>query len=91
MPQGDDCEHDESVGTAFHDGAAGSKPVQETASNPAVKRDRDGGDKIGALDIWVLKRMKKERCADRHTCEFGWEWEQGFRKGVSDFYAVVGV
>ena len=58
---------------------------------PATVHSQNGGDKIGALDLWVLKRMRKERCADRNTCEFGWEWEQGFRKGVSDFYAVVGV
>ena len=50
-----------------------------------------GGDKIGALDLWVLKRMKEERCADRQTCGFGWEWEQGFRKGVDDFYEAAGI
>ena len=35
--------------------------------------------------------MREERCADRETCAFGWEWEHGFRKGVKDFYGEIGL
>lgn len=90
IPHGDDCDGYVSVEASQHDGACVSRPVPNTASNPR-RRSRDGADKIGALDLWVLKRMKDEKCADRSTCGFGWEWEQGFRKGVGDFYAAVGV
>ncbi len=53
-----------------------------------------GADKIGFLDLWILKRMRDEGRAgvgdrDREGCEFGWEWEHGFRKGVCDFEHVV--
>ena len=50
-----------------------------------------GGDEIGALDLWVLKRMKEAKCADKSTCSFGWEWEQGFRRGVDQFYTTIGL
>ena len=50
-----------------------------------------GGDKIGALDLWILKRMKEEGVVDRAKCGFGWIWEQGFRRGMSDFYQTVKV
>lgn len=74
-----------------HDGAADSKPVEEVMAGLSIGRSRDGADKIGVLDLWVLKRMREEKCADIKTCKFGWEWEQGFRKGVGDFYAAVGI
>ncbi|PPJ56066.1 hypothetical protein CBER1_02123 [Cercospora berteroae] len=47
-----------------------------------------GGDKIGMLDLWVLKRLCDSGQAGQH---FAWEWEVGFRQGVSAFYEVVGV
>ena len=50
-----------------------------------------GADKIGALDLWVLKRMKEQRVARRDECPFGWEWEQGFRAGVRAFEECVSV
>jgi hypothetical protein len=76
-----------------NEGAGESQPNQESSPVPTTggSRGRDGGDKIGALDLWVLKRMREEKCADRDSCGFGWEWEQGFRKGVKDFYAAMGV
>jgi hypothetical protein len=46
-----------------------------------------GGDKIGCLDVWLKKRLLESTARG----EFMWEWEQGFRKGVSSFYGVVGV
>ncbi|KAK5136408.1 hypothetical protein LTR08_003534 [Meristemomyces frigidus] len=46
-----------------------------------------GGDKIGMLDLWVLKRLRESGQAGR----FVWEFEQGLRQGVGDFYRSVGV
>jgi hypothetical protein len=48
---------------------------------------RDGGDKIGLLDVWVKKRLGESGMRGK----FGWEWEQGFRAGVRGFYEVVGI
>ena len=62
-----------------------------TCGDKGEKHIQDGGDKIGALDLWVLKRMKEAKCADKGTCKFGWEWEQGFRSGIDQFYLAVGV
>lgn len=45
-----------------------------------------GGDKIGLLDIWVKKRLVESG----QSGKFVWEFEQGMRQGVRDFYAVVG-
>ncbi|KAI4273148.1 MAG: hypothetical protein L6R38_006412 [Xanthoria sp. 2 TBL-2021] len=49
-----------------------------------------GGDKLGCLDVWVRKRMVEAGQAKSQTA-YGWEWEQGFRKGVADFYSAVGI
>jgi hypothetical protein len=46
-----------------------------------------GGDKIGCLEIWVLKRVRE--CGMRGG--FVWEFEQGLRAGIRDFYQVVGI
>ena len=46
-----------------------------------------GGDKIGMLDLWVLKRIVESGQAGKLL----WEFEQGFRQGVRDFYEVAGV
>lgn len=50
----------------------------------------NGGDKLGGLDVWVQKRMGEAGEGKGQTA-FGWEWEQGFRKGVGDFYGAVEV
>ncbi|KIY00177.1 uncharacterized protein Z520_03862 [Fonsecaea multimorphosa CBS 102226] len=42
-------------------------------------------DTIGALDLWILKRMREARVSHPKSCPMGWEFEHGFRKGVSDF------
>jgi len=47
----------------------------------------EGADKIGCLEIWVKKRLLESG----QRGEFVWEWEQGFRRGVSDFYQCVGI
>jgi hypothetical protein len=46
-----------------------------------------GGDKIGLLDLWVRKRLAESGM----TGDFVWEFEQGFRKGVADFYSCAGI
>jgi aryl-phospho-beta-D-glucosidase BglC (GH1 family) len=53
-----------------------------------VPADGNGGDIIGMLDLWVLKRMREAGQAGQ---QFGWEWEQGMRRGVTDFYGAVGL
>lgn len=46
-----------------------------------------GGDKIGLLDLWVVKRIKDAG----QRGGFVWEFEQGMRRGVADFYALVSI
>jgi len=58
--------------------------------NGMLPGGRDGGDKLGGLDVWVKKRSVEEGQTKAQT-GFGWEWEQGFRKGVVDFYGAVEV
>ncbi|EEA27622.1 hypothetical protein EYB25_001393 [Talaromyces marneffei] len=45
-----------------------------------------GGDRIGALELWIGKRMIE---AEQLGSSFGWEWEHGYRKGVTDFEKLV--
>lgn len=47
----------------------------------------NGGDKIGMLDIWTKKRIVESGQAGKCL----WEFEQGFRQGVRDFYELAGV
>ncbi|TKA23852.1 hypothetical protein B0A50_06987 [Salinomyces thailandicus] len=47
----------------------------------------NGGDKIGMLDLWVLKRLRESGQGGG----FVWEWEQGFRQGVVGFYQLAGI
>ncbi|KAL6704113.1 Glucan 1,3-beta-glucosidase 3 [Coniothyrium glycines] len=44
-------------------------------------------DKIGMLEVWILKRIRESGFRGGFT----WLFEQGLRKGIQDFYAVVGV
>jgi len=46
-----------------------------------------GGDKIGMLDLWVKKRLVESGQGGKCV----WEWEQGFRQGVQNFYELAGV
>jgi hypothetical protein len=47
----------------------------------------EGGDKIGMLEVWTKKRLWESG----QRGEFMWEWEQGFRAGISAFYHVAGI
>ncbi|KAF1810882.1 glycoside hydrolase [Eremomyces bilateralis CBS 781.70] len=46
-----------------------------------------GGDLIGCLDMWVLKRIRDTGTAG----PFAWLYEQGFRKGYEDCRQSLGV
>jgi len=48
---------------------------------------REGGDRIGCLEIWIKKRLLESG----RRGKFVWEWEQGLRKGVADFNECVGM
>lgn len=57
-------------------------------ANGTIPGEREGGEKIGALDLWVKKRIVE---TDAINQGLGWEWEHGFRRGLGDFYSVVGI
>lgn len=40
---------------------------------------KSGGDTIGLLELWILKRMREAQ----QVGPFAWEWEHGFRQGRS--------
>ena len=46
-----------------------------------------GGDKIGMLELWCLKRLRESG----QSGGLVWEFEQGLRQGVRDFYECVGI
>ncbi|KAH7330186.1 glycoside hydrolase superfamily [Rhexocercosporidium sp. MPI-PUGE-AT-0058] len=48
---------------------------------------REGGDRIGCLEIWVKKRLLESG----QRGEFVWIWEQGLRAGVGSFNECVGM
>jgi aryl-phospho-beta-D-glucosidase BglC (GH1 family) len=45
------------------------------------------GDKIGMLELWVLKRIRESG----YRGGFTWLFEQGLRKGVQDCYSILGI
>lgn len=53
-----------------------------------ISGGNNGADVIGALDLWVRKRMKDSASIG---AEFGWEFEQGLRRGVKAFEELVGL
>ncbi|KAJ8108963.1 hypothetical protein OPT61_g7806 [Boeremia exigua] len=44
-------------------------------------------DRIGMLELWILKRLKDSG----YRGGFTWLFEQGLRKGISDFYSAVSI
>ena len=46
-----------------------------------------GADRIGCLEVWIRKRIVESGMQGN----FLWEWEQGFRQGVGNFYECVGL
>jgi len=45
------------------------------------------GDKIGMLELWVLKRIRESG----YKGDFTWLFEQGLRKGIQDFYVMAAI
>ncbi|KAL1600486.1 Glucan 1,3-beta-glucosidase 3 [Paraconiothyrium brasiliense] len=45
------------------------------------------GNRLGNVELWVLKRIRESGFAG----DFVWEYEQGLRRGIHDFNAVVGI
>lgn len=54
-------------------------------ANGGVQGARSGGDTIGALELWIRKRLLDYG----QKAEFLWELEHGFRQGVRAFEEVV--
>jgi hypothetical protein len=50
-------------------------------------RGFEGGDKIGMTELWVLKRIRESGQGGG----FVWEYEQGLRQGIKDFYQLAGI
>ncbi|EXJ73064.1 uncharacterized protein A1O5_04213 [Cladophialophora psammophila CBS 110553] len=76
--------------TAISAGGTGLDGTTASHESPIMDENLTiGTDMIGALDLWILKRMCQEGVADSQKCPFGWEFEHGFRKAVSDFQGVV--
>ncbi|KAF2264928.1 glycoside hydrolase [Lojkania enalia] len=46
-----------------------------------------GGNKIGNVEIWALKRLRESGFRGG----FVWEFEQGLRKGIQDFHSIAGI
>ena len=46
---------------------------------------RTGADTFGALELWITKRLRESR----QSGGLIWEWEHGFRQGVSAFEGLV--
>ena len=47
-----------------------------------------GGDKIGAMDLWALKRLRE---TGNGVAQFAWEFELGLRQGIRDFGESAGI
>lgn len=45
------------------------------------------GDKIGMLEVWMLRRVRESG----YRGGFTWMFEQGLRKGIQDLYASTGI
>ncbi|MCJ1377920.1 Glucan 1,3-beta-glucosidase 3 [Xylographa soralifera] len=48
---------------------------------------KNGADKIGLLDLWILKRLRQLGAVG----DFVWEWEHGFRQGVKSAQEALGL
>lgn len=52
------------------------------------QQGHDGGDKIGMMELWCLKRLR-ESGSGGAAC--AWEYEHGLKEGIRDFYECVGI
>ncbi len=62
-------------------GYADALVFYEMRLSGAVEGAKWGADTIGVLELWILKRLRESG----QRSGFVWEWEHGFRQGVSAF------
>lgn len=55
-------------------------------SQGIIPGNGDGGDKLGARELWVRKRMTEPSLLGK---ELGVPWEDGLRRGLDDFYRKI--
>ncbi|KAK4693997.1 hypothetical protein P7C71_g3513, partial [Lecanoromycetidae sp. Uapishka_2] len=65
----------------FHDALS----FYEMRACGSVRGPKSGADSIGALELWILKRLRE----NGQSGGFVWEWEQGFRQGLLAFESLV--
>ena len=66
-------------------GYADASVFYEMRVSGAVEGARWGADTIGVLELWILRRLRESG----QRSAFVWEWEHGFRQGVSAFEHAV--
>ena len=66
-------------------GYADASAFYEMRTVGAAQGAKLGADTIGALELWILKRLRESG----QRSGFLWEWEHGFRQGVSAFEHAV--
>ena len=66
-------------------GYADASVFYEMRASGAVEGAKLGADTIGVLELWILKRLRESG----QRSAFVWEWEHGFRQGVSVFEHAV--
>jgi hypothetical protein len=74
-------------GEGYDVGFSDATTFFEMRMNGGLSNRGCGADKIGCLEIWIKKRMLESG----QQGDYVWEWEQGLRKGVTDFYDAAGV
>lgn len=62
--------------------------VFEMRANGALRGPVVGWDRIGCMELWVLKRLRERSVG---AGEFEWEFEHGLRRGIADFYDAADV
>lgn len=75
----------------WHLGWGDARDFYRARSEGQLGSCEQGADAIGMVELWILHRMKEEHFSVKEKCEFGWEWEVGFRKGLLDFETSVGL
>lgn len=66
-------------------GFADAMAFYEMRASGEVQGAKSGADTIGALELWISKRLRESG----QSGGFAWEWEQGFRQGVAAFEAII--
>lgn len=66
-------------------GYADASVFYEMRASGAVEGAKWGADTIGVLELWILKRLWESG----QRSSYVWEWEHGFRQGVSAFEDAV--